>query len=134
MTYELKKEYDDLDLEVASTGDALESIHLRQHKSENKTVMQSFGVVLGTLEITEELENAVYNCCPDGLLSSSGGIVRLDIDREAPTMAMAMISAIDRLRKAGVPIVSIEMGGIPSGARISGPLVHQHELQTNHPS
>lgn len=99
-----------------------------------KTVTQSFGVVLGKLEITGELENAVYNCCPDGLLSSSGGIVRLDIDREAPTMAMAMISAIDRLRKAGVPIVSIEMGGIPSGARISGPLVHQHELQTTHPS
>lgn len=63
----------------------------------------SFTLVLAEKEITQELEDRLFEAgCDDALISiSNGGTMELDFDREAETFSEALDSAIADVKKAG---------------------------------
>lgn len=57
----------------------------------------------GTSELTEELENALFEAgCADALLGIQEGKVFLDFRRNAPSFQIALTSAIMDVERAGV--------------------------------
>ena len=69
-------------------------------------------ILSGISEITDEVRDALFEAgCGDALLGVRDGIVFLDFDREGPSMATAILSAIADVRNAGIgaEVVSIEL-------------------------
>jgi hypothetical protein len=70
--------------------------------------VQVFQVQLDVQEITEDLENAIFEAgCSDTTLWSSEGLVFLNFHRPAVTMSAAVRSALEDLEVAGVPVSQI---------------------------
>lgn len=65
--------------------------------------MFHFTVVLeGLDDISEELSNRLFEAgCDDASLGCSGGVVSLDFDREAASLAEAIGSAVRNITEAG---------------------------------
>lgn len=64
----------------------------------------------GVTEIDEPLENRVFEAgCDDALLGKRDGIVYLDFNREAPTLAEALASATEALKAAGFDVFPQEV-------------------------
>lgn len=62
----------------------------------------SFTLVLaGVTEVTEDLENALFEAgCDDALLGMRDGVLFLDFDREGPSWAEAILSAIADVQRS----------------------------------
>ncbi len=75
----------------------------------------AFTIVLdGASEMTPEVIDALFEAgCDDGSLGSSGGVPSIDFDREAPSLAEAIASAIRDIDRsgAGVTPVRVEVEG-----------------------
>ncbi|MEO6807717.1 MAG: hypothetical protein ABI353_01210 [Isosphaeraceae bacterium] len=57
----------------------------------------------GTSELTEDLENALFEAgCADALLGVQNGEVFLDFRRKAPSFQVALTSAVMDVERAGV--------------------------------
>ncbi len=75
----------------------------------------AFTIVLdGASEMTTEVIDALFEAgCDDGSLGSSGGALSIDFDREAPSLAEAIASAIRDIDRSGsgVTPVRVEVEG-----------------------
>lgn len=69
---------------------------------------RSFTVVLASVDhVDEEMADHIYSVIDDALLSSSGGEVRLEFDREASSLLEAEASAVNDIRGLGYSIATI---------------------------
>jgi len=60
-------------------------------------------VFSGASEITTEIENGLFEVgCDDATIHSSGGVVSVSFDREAPSFRIALLCAILDVERAGV--------------------------------
>jgi len=78
-------------------------------------VIHSFAVVIEGVDLTGEDNSrdadALYGAgCDDALLTSESGIQRAVFDREAPTFALAVASAINAIETSisGARVVAVE--------------------------
>jgi len=76
-------------------------------------MLHSFAVVIHGVDLTGEDStdaDALYEAgCDDALLTSDSGVQRAIFDREAPTFAAAVASAIEAIESlAGARVVSVE--------------------------
>ena len=83
----------------------------------------SFGLALqGASDLTPEIADALYEAgCDDALVGSRDGLLFAEFDREAPSSAEAIISAIRQIESAGVGliVVRIEPDELVSSAEIA---------------
>jgi hypothetical protein len=71
-------------------------------------MIYTFALLLNVNEITEALENAVFEAgCDDALLHSRGESVYLSFEREAETFNEAFASAMKDVKKAGYQAILI---------------------------
>ncbi|HEX7376396.1 MAG TPA: hypothetical protein VF278_04755 [Pirellulales bacterium] len=71
----------------------------------------SFTVILdGLVDITQDLEDRLYEAgCDDALLSCTNGVVYLEFDREAESLAEAIGSAVRDITAAGFSPLQITL-------------------------
>jgi hypothetical protein len=85
--------------------------------------VSSFRLVLqGASELTPEIAHALYEAgCDDALIGSRDGVLFADFDREAPSSAAAILSAIRQVESAGVglSVVRVEPDELVSRAEIA---------------
>jgi hypothetical protein len=68
-------------------------------------------------ELSEELEDAIFECgCDDALLSVVGGVCMLEFDREGYSLFDAIASAISDLSNSKIPL---QLGSIGPGDVVS---------------
>jgi hypothetical protein len=83
----------------------------------------SFSLILqGASELTPEIADALYESgCDDALVGSRDGVLFADFDREAPSSAEAIISAVRQIESAGVglTVVRVEPDELVSAADIA---------------
>lgn len=83
----------------------------------------SFSLVLqGASELTPEIADALYEAgCDDALVGSRDGVLFAEFDREAPSSAKAIISAIRQVESAGVGLIvmRVEPDELVSSAEIA---------------
>jgi len=83
----------------------------------------SFCLILqGASDLTPEIADALYEAgCDDALVGSRGGVLFVEFDREAPSSAEAIISAIRQIESAGVglTVVRVEPDELVSTAEIA---------------
>jgi len=83
----------------------------------------SFSLLLqGASELTTEIADALYEAgCDDALVGSRDGLLFAEFDREAPSAATAIISAIRQIESAGVglTVVRVEPDELVSAAEIA---------------
>jgi hypothetical protein len=90
-------------------------------------MIHSFAVVISGVDLTSAESphaDALYDAgCDDALLTGEGGVQRAVFDREAPTFAAAVASAITAIESSipGARVVRIERLPSPSAER---PLPH----------
>ena len=79
------------------------------------TTTYTFTVILaGVSEVTEAMADALFEAgCDDATPASSGGVVRLDFDREAESLGEALGSAVVDLEKAGCRVARIDIEPMP---------------------
>ncbi len=58
-------------------------------------------ILVGIIDITDELEEKLLCKCNDALLNSCSGVVSLDFSREAETLELAIESAFNDVLEAG---------------------------------
>ncbi len=76
-----------------------------------------FTVILAGSPAVEAIADAVYEAgCDDTLLHSRAGTTYLEFDREAPSLADAVASAVRDVMKAGLAVAKIEMAAEPQPA------------------
>jgi hypothetical protein len=69
-----------------------------------------FTLILAAADLTEEQCNAVYEAgCDDGTISTSQGVSRIDFAREAPSLEVAIRSAIAHVQTAGLQVIRAEI-------------------------
>jgi hypothetical protein len=77
-------------------------------KSESETITKTYCFTLrylGVTELNRELEDALFEAgCDDALLGIQGGMIFLDFSRRASSFREALLSAIEDVEKAGMPI------------------------------
>ncbi len=85
--------------------------------------VHSFSLVLqGAGELTPEIADALYEAgCDDALVGSRDGVLFAQFDREAPSSAEAIISAIRQIESAGVglTVARVEPDELVSAAEIA---------------
>src|SRR3954447_19901264 len=85
--------------------------------------IHSFSLILqGASELTPEIADALYEAgCDDALVGSRDGVLFADFDREAPSSAEAIISAIRQIESGGVglTVVRVEPDELVSAAEIA---------------
>ncbi len=83
----------------------------------------SFSLLLqGASDLTPEIADALYEAgCDDALIGSRHGSLFVEFDREAPSSAAAIISAIRQIESAGVglTVVRVEPDELVSAAEIA---------------
>jgi hypothetical protein len=83
----------------------------------------SFSLILhGASELTPEIADALFEAgCDDALIGSRDGVLFADFDREAPSAAQAIASAIQQVESAGVglTVVRVEPDELISTAEIA---------------
>jgi len=83
----------------------------------------SFSLVLqGASDLTPEIADTLYEAgCDDALVGSRDGLLFAEFDREAPSSAEAIISAIRQVESAGVglTVVRVEPDELVSAAEIA---------------
>ncbi len=83
----------------------------------------SFSLILqGASDLTSEIADALYEAgCDDALVGSRGRVLFVEFDREAPSSAKAIISAIRQIESAGVglTVVRVEPDELVSTAEIA---------------
>ena len=67
-----------------------------------------FTLVLAVPEESEDDAGALYAQFDDGSIITSGGVTRIEFDREAPNLREAIRSAIDDVERAGFQVVRVE--------------------------
>ncbi|HEY2411236.1 MAG TPA: hypothetical protein VGI40_03290 [Pirellulaceae bacterium] len=69
-----------------------------------------FTLVLTAPAETDEQVNALYDAgLADGTVSTSGGITRIDVTREAESLETAIRSAIGEVNAAGLSAATVEI-------------------------
>jgi hypothetical protein len=69
-----------------------------------------FTLVLPYCEVTDDLANAVCDAgLDDGTVSTSQGVTRIDITREADTLESAIRFAIGQVNAAGLAVATVEI-------------------------
>jgi hypothetical protein len=83
--------------------------------------LHEFTLILsGVSEISDDLENAVFEAgCDDALLASRGGVVFLEFGRAAPTFREAVLSAVRDVRRAGYAVARVEPDDLVTLAEIA---------------
>jgi hypothetical protein len=83
----------------------------------------SFSLVLqGASDLTPEIADALYEAgCDDALVGSRDGVLFADFDREAPSSAEAILSAIRQVESAGagLTVARVEPDELVSAAEIA---------------
>jgi len=83
----------------------------------------SFSLILqGASELTPEIADALYEAgCDDALVGTRDGVLFAEFDREAPSSAEAIISAVRQIESAGVGliVVRVEPDELVSAAEIA---------------
>jgi hypothetical protein len=87
-------------------------LRMRTKRSLARKETHSFTLILSGLSgLTDKLENTLFEAgCNDALLGTRDGVVYLDFDREAPSFAEAVSTAIRDVTKAGYQVAEIEPG------------------------
>lgn len=86
------------------------------------TVMQKYEFTLVLNERDDSLDDvdALYEAgCTDGLISTSGGVTRIDFGREASSLEEAIRSAIADVEKTRFRVVCIESDAVETIATIN---------------
>jgi hypothetical protein len=76
-------------------------------------------VLAGRVELTEDIADAMFEAgCDDGTPGTCDGIFSIDFHREAPSLEVAIQSAIANVKAAGFEVehVEIEATAIPQPA------------------
>ena len=74
-----------------------------------KAPVHEFKLILAEVtELTPELAYALYQVFDDGTAGSCAGEVSIDFHREAPSFQLAVQSAIEDVRKAGLELARVE--------------------------
>ena len=60
-------------------------------------------------EFSDALTDALFESCPDSLLSSSCGRAKIGFDREADSLQAAIRSAVDHINAVGLVVESVEI-------------------------
>ena len=69
-----------------------------------------FALVLTASEITDDQVNALYEAgLDDGTVSTSEGITRVDVARDAHSLESAIRSAIAHVNAAGLSVATVEI-------------------------
>lgn len=69
-----------------------------------------FTLVLTPGEVTDEQVNSLYEAgLDDGTVSSSRGIARIDVTRDADSLESAIRSAIGQVNAAGLTVATVEI-------------------------
>lgn len=85
-------------------------------------------ILLGVSELTEELENQLYEAgCDDGLLFIKDEIVYIDFEREAENLEEAILSAIKQIESTGQQVARAEPGDLVTSAEIARRLNRSRE-------
>jgi hypothetical protein len=80
----------------------------------------SFTLILDVRKIDQSVEDALFETgCDDGLLGSRGGVVYLDVQREAASLQEAIRSAVQNVQTAGFQVVRIEPDDLINAAEIA---------------
>ncbi|CAN5605728.1 hypothetical protein BH23PLA1_BH23PLA1_42340 [soil metagenome] len=83
-------------------------------KTSNHPVYEFSLIFSGPSELTEEMENSIYEAgCSDTLLGIQNGEIFLDFHREAPSFQVALISAIMDVERAGIGLELIRVETAP---------------------
>ncbi len=87
-----------------------ENLAMRTSRKPRRKETHSFTLTLSGLStLTDKLENKLFEAgCNDALLGTQDGVVYLDFDREAPSYAEAVSSAVRDVNKAGYQVAGIE--------------------------
>ena len=85
-------------------------LRMRTKRNPGRKETHSFTLILSELSrLTDKLENTLFEAgCSDALLGTQDGRVYLDFDREAPSFAEAVSTAIRDVNKAGYQVARIE--------------------------
>lgn len=69
-----------------------------------------FCLVLNAGDVTDEQVHALYEAgLDDGTVSSSQGVTRIDVTREAESLEAAVRSAIGQAKAAGLSVARVEI-------------------------
>lgn len=69
-------------------------------------------ILAGAPELTDELCDALFAAgCDDGSPGQSGGVTRIDFDREAKSLEEAIRSAIANVQAAGCKVDRLQIEG-----------------------
>lgn len=102
----------------------------------DQTTCYQFTLAVGGVDqVSEELENALFDAgCDDALLSSAGGHVYLEFDREAKSLHDAIISAIHAVEgsKKGLKVLRVHPPNAQELDRINAALKVRNEAEANH--
>ena len=72
--------------------------------------MHQFSLVLMVPTVSEDQLNALYSAgLDDGTVSTSQGVSRIDVSREADSLEAAIRSAIGNTNAAGLTVVRVEI-------------------------
>jgi hypothetical protein len=73
-------------------------------------MLHEFTLVLKLAEITDDQCNRLYATgLDDGTISTSGGVSRIDVAREADSLETAIRTAIGNVNAAGLTVASVEI-------------------------
>jgi hypothetical protein len=71
---------------------------------------REFTLVLANMQIGHAQVNALYDAgLDDGTVSTSGGITRIDITRDADSLEYAIRSAIGQVNAGGLSVATVEI-------------------------
>jgi len=73
-------------------------------------MMHEFTLLLASCELTDEQANLLFEVgLDDGTISTSAGVTRIDVGREADTLESAIRSAIGNVNTAGLTVARVEI-------------------------
>jgi hypothetical protein len=98
---------------IESTRAKIESLFSRSltaGKFTNELTMHQFCLVLTVPTVTDDQINALYSAGLDGgTVSTSQGVSRIDVSREADSLETAIRSAIGQVSSTGLAVARVEI-------------------------